>query len=117
MRYLVFSDVHANIDALEMIVDEIAALKPDVVVSLGDVVGYGANPGECIDVVQECADRRAGEEVERSLEEAGISRHRPFKRFGDRLDVGETERRDLVPQYLNHRDRGVECDHALRQKR
>ena len=60
MRYLVFSDVHANLDALESIVDEIGGLKPDVVVSLGDVVGYGADPGKCIDVVQDHTDIRIG---------------------------------------------------------
>jgi len=58
MRYLVFSDIHGNIEALEMVLEEIAALRPDIVVSLGDVVGYGANPRECVETVQEYAHVR-----------------------------------------------------------
>jgi predicted phosphodiesterase len=58
MRYLVFSDIHGNIEALEMVLEEIAAIRPDIVVSLGDVVGYGANPRECVDTVEEYAHIR-----------------------------------------------------------
>ncbi len=53
MRYLIFSDIHANLEALENITEEINVLNPDIVVSLGDVVGYGANPAECVDLVEE----------------------------------------------------------------
>lgn len=55
MRYLVFSDVHGNVEALERVLEEAERLRPDVVVSLGDVVGYGANPNECVALVQERA--------------------------------------------------------------
>ena len=48
MRYFVFSDIHGNIEALEMVLEEVATYRPDIIVSLGDVVGYGANPNECI---------------------------------------------------------------------
>jgi predicted phosphodiesterase len=46
MRALLISDIHANIDALEAVLD--AAPKHDVVWNLGDVVGYGAAPNEVI---------------------------------------------------------------------
>ena len=58
MRYLVFSDIHGNVQALERIVEEIDALRPDIVVSLGDVVGYGADPARCVEIVDETADIR-----------------------------------------------------------
>ena len=58
MKYLVFSDVHGNAQALETLVDEIGEIKPDIVVSLGDVVGYGASPSECVDLVDEHCDIR-----------------------------------------------------------
>lgn len=46
MRYAVLSDIHANLDSLER---ALAMLSPDdVVISLGDVVGYGPNPNECV---------------------------------------------------------------------
>ncbi len=58
MRYLVFSDVHANVEALEQVAEEIRSIKPDVTVSLGDVVGYGASPRECVEMVERLADIR-----------------------------------------------------------
>jgi predicted phosphodiesterase len=60
MRYLVFSDIHGNVEALEMVIDEVSSLRPDIIVSLGDVVGYGANPCECVETVQEYAHIRVG---------------------------------------------------------
>jgi diadenosine tetraphosphatase ApaH/serine/threonine PP2A family protein phosphatase len=47
MRALVLSDIHANLDALEAVLD--AAPAHDVVWNLGDVVGYGAAPNEVIE--------------------------------------------------------------------
>jgi len=55
MRYLIFSDIHGNLDALERVAEEISILRPDITISLGDVVGYGANPNECIDMVENLA--------------------------------------------------------------
>ena len=46
MRILVLSDIHSNLEALEACLA--AAPKYDVVVNLGDTVGYGANPNEVI---------------------------------------------------------------------
>lgn len=60
MRYFIFSDIHGNVEALEKVLEEVPALRPDIVVSLGDVVGYGANPGDCIEIVQEFAHVRIG---------------------------------------------------------
>ncbi|MBI5369241.1 MAG: metallophosphoesterase family protein [Planctomycetes bacterium] len=48
MRYAVLADVHANLEALEAVLEEIQKEKIDKIVCLGDVVGYGANPTECI---------------------------------------------------------------------
>jgi predicted phosphodiesterase len=56
MRYLVYSDIHGNIDALEKVIEEIGELRPNFVVSLGDVVGYGASPAECVQLVERSAD-------------------------------------------------------------
>jgi len=47
VRVLVLSDVHSNLEALEATLA--AAPEHDVVVNLGDVVGYGASPNEVID--------------------------------------------------------------------
>jgi len=48
VRYALISDVHANLEALEATLDEINRLGCDEVICLGDIVGYGADPSECI---------------------------------------------------------------------
>jgi diadenosine tetraphosphatase ApaH/serine/threonine PP2A family protein phosphatase len=50
MRYLVFSDVHANIEALDAVLA--AAGSYDHALVLGDLVGYGADPDEVIDRIR-----------------------------------------------------------------
>lgn len=50
MKYLVISDIHANLDALEATLA--AADDYERVLVLGDMVGYGANPNEVIDLIQ-----------------------------------------------------------------
>ena len=44
MRYLVISDIHANIQALDAVLDDARAAGFDRVLCLGDLVGYGADP-------------------------------------------------------------------------
>jgi predicted phosphodiesterase len=48
MRYLVLSDIHANIDALERVLEDAGSRGYDTTLLLGDLVGYGAAPGEVI---------------------------------------------------------------------
>jgi predicted phosphodiesterase len=51
VRYLIISDIHANLEALDKVVATGTAEGYDRVVILGDLVGYGANPNEVIDRV------------------------------------------------------------------
>jgi putative phosphoesterase len=46
MRIAIFSDIHGNLQALEAVLADLRAQKPDAVYCLGDLVGYGANPNE-----------------------------------------------------------------------
>ena len=50
MKYLILSDIHANLEALETALA--AAGEYDHALVLGDLVGYGANPNEVIDRIQ-----------------------------------------------------------------
>jgi predicted phosphodiesterase len=52
MRIAVIADVHSNLEALEAVLDRIRTLNVDEIVNLGDIVGYNANPNECIDIVR-----------------------------------------------------------------
>ena len=63
MRYLVISDIHANLDAFEAVLAH-AEDRWDRVLVLGDLVGYGAQPGAVIDRV-----RSLDAEVNNSLPE------------------------------------------------
>ncbi len=49
MRYLVLSDIHANLDALEAVLSAASPYTCDRVLFLGDLVGYGAEPNKVID--------------------------------------------------------------------
>ena len=53
MRYFILSDIHANIDALEAVLAAAPAGTWDRAIVLGDLVGYGAEPGAVIDRVRE----------------------------------------------------------------
>ncbi|MCL2659045.1 MAG: metallophosphatase family protein [Acidobacteriaceae bacterium] len=50
MRGLILSDIHSNLEALTAVLE--AAAPFDVVWNLGDVVGYGANPNEVMEIVR-----------------------------------------------------------------
>jgi diadenosine tetraphosphatase ApaH/serine/threonine PP2A family protein phosphatase len=52
MRYLILSDIHANIDAFETVLEH-AAGRWDRALVLGDLVGYGAEPNAVVDRVRE----------------------------------------------------------------
>ncbi len=53
MRFAIFSDIHANLEALEAVLADARQRKCTHFVCLGDVVGYNANPHECLERVCE----------------------------------------------------------------
>jgi diadenosine tetraphosphatase ApaH/serine/threonine PP2A family protein phosphatase len=52
MRYLVLTDIHANLEALEACIADAGARGFDRALVLGDLVGYGADPNAVIDCIQ-----------------------------------------------------------------
>ena len=56
MRIAIISDIHSNIEALTEVLRTIDKQKVDRIVSLGDVVGYGASPNPCCELVRENAE-------------------------------------------------------------
>lgn len=48
MRWAVFSDIHSNLEALEAVLAALSKERIDRYFCLGDIVGYGADPAECI---------------------------------------------------------------------
>jgi diadenosine tetraphosphatase ApaH/serine/threonine PP2A family protein phosphatase len=51
MRYAFISDVHSNLEALLAVLNEIDRKDVAEIVCLGDIVGYNANPNECIELI------------------------------------------------------------------
>ena len=52
MRYVLISDIHGNLEALQAVLNFAANLEPFQLYCLGDTVGYGANPSECLEAMQ-----------------------------------------------------------------
>jgi predicted phosphodiesterase len=53
MRFAIFSDIHANLEAFEAVLADAHQRKCTHFICLGDVVGYNANPNECMKRVRE----------------------------------------------------------------
>jgi predicted phosphodiesterase len=52
MRLAIISDIHSNLEALTKALEVIDRHSVDTIICLGDIVGYGANPNECIELVR-----------------------------------------------------------------
>ena len=74
MRYLIISDIHANLAAFKAVLDD-AEGKYDKVWCLGDLVGYGPDPNECIELLT-------------SLDHLGIAGNHDWAVLG-KLDVDD----------------------------
>lgn len=53
MRRALISDIHGNLEALEVVLEDIKSRGISEIFCLGDIIGYGPNPRECIDRVME----------------------------------------------------------------
>lgn len=50
-KIAIISDIHGNLSALEAVITALNEKNPDEWLCLGDIVGYGPNPAECLDIV------------------------------------------------------------------
>ncbi|MBB3204434.1 putative phosphodiesterase [Rhodopirellula rubra] len=51
MKRALISDIHGNLEALQAVMADIDAIGVDEIYCLGDIIGYGPNPCECLDLV------------------------------------------------------------------
>ena len=72
MRIAILSDLHANLEATEAVLADARKRDCTDYVCLGDVVGYNANPHECVEIVQklECPVVKGNHDEQASLEES-----------------------------------------------
>jgi len=52
MKYAVIADIHANLEALEVVLEDARTQNCTHYCCVGDVVGYNANPKECLDIIR-----------------------------------------------------------------
>lgn len=57
MRIAILSDIHSNLQALIKSLSLIDELHVDEIYCLGDIVGYGGNPNECVDLVRKLVSK------------------------------------------------------------
>jgi len=70
----IISDIHSNLEALKAVLKDIAARKITEVICLGDVVGYGPDPIECLRLVR----NRCSLVIKGNHEEAALSEPTDF---------------------------------------
>jgi len=63
LRIAILSDIHGNLESLQAVLDHADKQSYDRLVCLGDIVGYGANPQECVDTIRERVSRENGKEL------------------------------------------------------
>jgi predicted phosphodiesterase len=71
MRFAIFGDIHANLEALQAVLADAQEQECTHYVCLGDVVGYNANPHECVEIVQklECPVVKGNHDEQASIQQ------------------------------------------------
>jgi diadenosine tetraphosphatase ApaH/serine/threonine PP2A family protein phosphatase len=94
MRYAVVSDVHSNIEALSAV---FASLREDdALLCLGDIVGYGPNPNECVQMIRARATATVlGNHDVAAIDNFGLAYFNPAAR-----EAMKWTQRELTPENL-----------------
>ena len=78
MIYIIISDIHGNLEAFDAVVKSMPKAKEKRILCAGDVIGYGADPNECIDkVISLEAENIKGNHESAVLGESDISTFNP----------------------------------------
>jgi diadenosine tetraphosphatase ApaH/serine/threonine PP2A family protein phosphatase len=113
VRRALISDIHGNLEALEAVLTDIAGQRINEIFCIGDLVGYGPNPCECIDLVMaNCRvtllgnhDQAIVSDLTRSKSPAGLADPRTWTQLNDPRDRG---RNDVRKAFLSHLPRTYE---------
>ncbi|MDP6503455.1 MAG: metallophosphoesterase family protein [Planctomycetota bacterium] len=50
----IISDIHGNLEAFQAVLEDIKTREVEQIYCLGDIIGYGPNPKECLDLAEQC---------------------------------------------------------------
>lgn len=116
MIFLVFSDLHSNLEALEAFQEILDSIKHDVKVCLGDTVGYGADPNLCVKWVRENADIvLAGNHDYAAVEKTNIAYFNSYAReacLWTRANLTPEIRAYLCSLPVEKKERGIRWVHS-----
>ncbi len=100
MKIALISDLHGNLEALNVVVNNIRKQSIKKIICLGDLVGYGANPNECIEIVSEVAEIViAGNHDWAVLDKTDYSNFNPVAKAAIEWTKKNTKTKNL--EYLN----------------
>jgi diadenosine tetraphosphatase ApaH/serine/threonine PP2A family protein phosphatase len=98
MRLALFADIHANLEAMEAFVVDSASRHIHRYICLGDIIGYGANPNECIDLLQTLPKMNC---ILGNHDAAAIWRYSPYGMTKDAKEVILWTIDQLTPDNVN----------------
>ncbi|NDB95119.1 MAG: metallophosphoesterase [Verrucomicrobia bacterium] len=98
MKYGIFGDVHGNLEALEAVLADMEDQQVTHPLCIGDLVGYNANPAECVEVV-----RALGCPVVRGNHDELVTQNKNPETFSKDAQVALAfSREHLIPAQLNY---------------
>ncbi|HEY6573297.1 MAG TPA: metallophosphoesterase family protein [Candidatus Eisenbacteria bacterium] len=116
MTTVFLSDIHANLEALQAVLAAVDGFAPDRIICLGDVVGYGASPNECLELVRSrCKTVLLGNHDAAASGGPEIARFNIHARVAAEWTsrVLTREHREFLQRLpLTHDDSGFLCVHA-----
>ena len=116
MRYIIFSDLHSNLEALNQFQKEIETIGYDKLVCLGDIVGYGADPNPCVEWVRKNANLAiAGNHDWGAVEKTDISYFNSYAYescLWTRKELTVENKKFLKLLPLDHEEDGIYWVHA-----
>lgn len=95
MRYGIISDIHANIEALNVVLASLEKENVDEIICCGDIVGYNANPDECVAKIINLGVRAIMGNHDKALIEPSEERY--FNQYG--LSAIRWQRTQVTPSH------------------
>lgn len=99
MKCAIIADIHSNLEALEVVLNDCQQQKVTHYACLGDIVGYNANPKECLDIIRSmnmpCVMGNHDEYCSANLDLEGFNPHAAEAVNWTRQHLGEEDRQWL----------------------
>jgi predicted phosphodiesterase len=107
MRFAVISDIHSNLEALEVALSKIKIIGYDEIICLGDIIGYGPNPNECFEIISDLTDKIiCGNHEEAVLFPSYLNRMSDFAKESMTWTIQQLKRKFI--EYITKMDKRIE---------